>query len=458
MTDTPSPLADAHTVRKLARFIDDGFPISVGKHSYGGPNLHWSKGDFKHSLTIGAFCSIADDVSIFVGKHGRHHIDYVSSYPLTYVFGKSANLVSSRYQAANLSVHIGNDVWIGRGAMVMAGVTIGDGAVIGARAVVVKDVAPYSIVGGVPAKLIRMHFEQAIVNKLLKLCWWDWDDAIIKERLDFFSTPNFEFFLDHLSDSKDSGKKKFDFDELLNEGRKIASLSGRDGVVWPSSLIQRAYTGADGEVLLTRTVEFIEKLIDAIPLIETGEWKALDYGAGFGRIASLINLFGSPIQLTCSDAWESSLQLFKASGMSNPTLLLDARLTQASLPKAEFDFAYAYSVFTHLPHDVFLNNLEQIMDSLKPKGVFVFTIREPNFIDFLRRSGKLSAVDVNLENDGFWFGNAQSGDYGDTVVTWAWLKDNVGRFGELTSLGIASSEPYQLIVSITKNHSDLLEG
>lgn len=79
---------------------------------------------------------------------------------------------------------IGNDVWIGFEAVIMAGVTIGDGAIIASRAVVTKDVPPYSIVGGTPAKLIRKRFTDEQIDKLLRLKWWDWDEEKVRQNID----------------------------------------------------------------------------------------------------------------------------------------------------------------------------------------------------------------------------------------------------------------------------------
>lgn len=191
-----SPLGKALTARRLSEWIAEGFPIEVGRGSYGAPKLHWSKGDFGHSLRIGAFCSIADEVSIFVGIHGRHTVDYVSTYPLGLIHGRSSEKVPSATTLGDLGVRIGNDVWIGRGAMIMSGISIGDGAVVAARAVVTKDVAPYAIVGGVPAKVVKQRFAAATVDKLLRLKWWNWSDETIAERLAFFSSPHFEQLLD----------------------------------------------------------------------------------------------------------------------------------------------------------------------------------------------------------------------------------------------------------------------
>lgn len=191
------PLGNALLIKKLESQIKDGFPINIGKHSYGNPKLHWSKGDFTSSLSIGSFCSIADEVGIFVGRHGRHTVDYVSTYPIGMLFGKSEKSVQSKTTQGNLSVSIGNDVWVGRGAIIMAGVSIGDGAIIAARAVVNKDVSPYEVVGGTPAKKIKMRFDEETIEKLLSIKWWNWDDEKIAQNLNFFNTPNFKDALDY---------------------------------------------------------------------------------------------------------------------------------------------------------------------------------------------------------------------------------------------------------------------
>lgn len=191
-----SPLAPALTKNKLKDHLAKGYPISIGRGSYGGPNLYWNEGDFNHKLSIGSYCSIADDVSIFIGLHGRHTIDYVSTYPLGMIYGDPECRTSSKVVSGNLNVQIGNDVWVGRGAFIMAGVSIGDGAVVGARALVNKDVEPYSIVGGIPAEHIKYRFDSETIQKLMKIKWWSWPDELIAERREFFATPDFMDLLD----------------------------------------------------------------------------------------------------------------------------------------------------------------------------------------------------------------------------------------------------------------------
>ena len=107
--------------------------------------------------------------------------DAVSTYPFA-IFGNGwENAMEGKTYPTKGDTNIGNDVWIGYKAMIMAGVTIGDGAIIAARSVVTKDVAPYSIVGGNPAKEIKKRFSKEQIDKLLALKWWDWDiEKIIK--------------------------------------------------------------------------------------------------------------------------------------------------------------------------------------------------------------------------------------------------------------------------------------
>ncbi len=135
--------------------------------------------------TIGKFCSIASHTRINPGNHPmwratQHHMTYRR---VSYGFGDAddAEFFQWRRDAA---VTIGNDVWIGHGAIVLPGVTIGDGAVIAAGAVISKDVAPYTIVGGVPGHPIRERFPREIAEAMQRIAWWDWSREILEERFD----------------------------------------------------------------------------------------------------------------------------------------------------------------------------------------------------------------------------------------------------------------------------------
>jgi len=124
-------------------------------------------------LVIGKFCMIASGVE-FIMNGANHLVEGVSSYPFA-VFGNGwEHAMDGKDYPFKGDTVIGNDVWIGYRATIMAGVHIGDGAIIGARAVVTRDVPPYSIVGGNPAQLIRKRFSDADIERLLALRWWDW--------------------------------------------------------------------------------------------------------------------------------------------------------------------------------------------------------------------------------------------------------------------------------------------
>lgn len=135
-------------------------------------------------LMIGKFCSIACGAK-FLFTSGNHSLKSLSDYAFPIFFdewGLDAKNIRDAWDNKGDTV-IGNDVWIGYEAVIMSGVTVGDGAIIGTRAVVTKDVPPYTIVGGVPAKLIRRRFDDATVDKLETLRWWDWDHEKIKRNI-----------------------------------------------------------------------------------------------------------------------------------------------------------------------------------------------------------------------------------------------------------------------------------
>lgn len=135
-------------------------------------------------LKIGKFCSIACGAK-FLFTSGNHAMQSLSTYPFP-IFFEEWNLDARNICSAwdnKGDIIIGNDVWIGYEAVIMAGVTIGDGAIIGTRAVVTKDVPPYTIVGGVPAKIIRKRFDDATIERLENLRWWDWNAAKIQRNI-----------------------------------------------------------------------------------------------------------------------------------------------------------------------------------------------------------------------------------------------------------------------------------
>tara|TARA_R110002072_G_scaffold95197_27_gene209941 strand:- start:13645 stop:14262 length:618 start_codon:yes stop_codon:yes gene_type:complete len=125
-------------------------------------------------LIIGKFCMIASDAT-FIMNGGNHLTKATSAYPFAIFGGAWQDAMNGKTYPTKGDTIIGNDVWIGHDATIMPGVHIGDGAIIATKAVVTKDVEPYTIVGGNPAKPIRKRFSEATISKLLQLKWWDWD-------------------------------------------------------------------------------------------------------------------------------------------------------------------------------------------------------------------------------------------------------------------------------------------
>lgn len=166
------------------------FKGKMGRYSYIGT-------DCQINACIGRYCSIADHVAVITAVHPVK--DNVSTYPsfysntAVYTFPLKNGLNVDEHPTAensNFSVVIGNDVYIGHGVAIMPGITIGDGVVIGANSVVTKDIEPYAIVGGSPAKLIRYRFNEKQIEQLLKLKWWNQDEDWIAEHADLFNDVN----------------------------------------------------------------------------------------------------------------------------------------------------------------------------------------------------------------------------------------------------------------------------
>ena len=131
-------------------------------------------------LIIGKFCMIASDVK-FIMNGANHLTNSLTTYPFA-IFGNGwENAMEGKSYPKKGDINIGNDVWIGYNATIMAGINIGDGAIIAANSTVIKDVEPYTIVGGNPAKEIKKRFSEDVITKLLELKWWNWDiDKITK--------------------------------------------------------------------------------------------------------------------------------------------------------------------------------------------------------------------------------------------------------------------------------------
>ncbi len=143
---------------------------AIGEHTYGRPKVRFPEAGAK--LSIGRYGSIADKVEIMLG--GDHRTDWVTTFPFSAFRTRWRQAPEGdAYHRSRGDVVIGHDVWLGSGCLIMSGVTIGHGAVIAAHALVTRDVPPYAIVGGNPAKVIRYRFEPAVIQALLDAAWWD---------------------------------------------------------------------------------------------------------------------------------------------------------------------------------------------------------------------------------------------------------------------------------------------
>lgn len=163
----------------------------MGAHSYGEPFIPTYPGDTTR-VRVGAFVSIALDVVLLDG--GNHRTDWISTYPFRARFGLPGAYADG-HPVTNGDVVFGNDVWIGRGARMRSGVTIGDGAVVAGYSIVTRDVRPYTIVAGNPAREIRRRFEDAQIDALLQIAWWDWPLERVLASVPQLCSANVEAFI-----------------------------------------------------------------------------------------------------------------------------------------------------------------------------------------------------------------------------------------------------------------------
>jgi hypothetical protein len=162
----------------LQWFLDAGI-LQVDRRSLAFPQIHWRAGDTGRVI-VGPFSGVADGTHFFTGS--LHHVEWVTTFPLRAQWGLPNADQDGPFSRGDIVV--GADVWIGYGATVLSGVTIGNGAVVGAGAVVAKDVRPYAIVVGNPGQEIRRRFDDAQVEALERIRWWEWPDEKIAEHAD----------------------------------------------------------------------------------------------------------------------------------------------------------------------------------------------------------------------------------------------------------------------------------
>ena len=186
---------------------------NVGKYTYGVDNIeiyYWGEGNQKQDgtplpedayLEIGNYCSISGHILIYLG--GNHHYEWASQYPFGHVkqdVFKTFKCEGQPWSKGN--VIIGNDVWIGTHTTIHSGVTIGDGAVIASNSVITRDVEPYSIVGGNPAKHIKYRFDKDIIDKMLEYKWWDMEVWYVDKISPLLCSSKFDGLFAMLDDIK----------------------------------------------------------------------------------------------------------------------------------------------------------------------------------------------------------------------------------------------------------------
>lgn len=150
------------------------FNAVVGRHTYFYRSI-------AGNISVGAFCSIGPGTRL--GGMGRHPVDQLSTHPAFFSsrLRSGATFAEQEYFQEDLSTTIGNDVWIGADAIILDGVTVGDGAIVAAGAVVTRDVPPYALVGGVPARIIRYRFGEDEIAELLRVKWWSLCDGRLQQ-------------------------------------------------------------------------------------------------------------------------------------------------------------------------------------------------------------------------------------------------------------------------------------
>jgi len=183
-------------IRKLPR-IEQGaarfrleYPgYAYGYGSYGVPQVHdWHEGT---TLSIGAYCSIAGGVQIFLGGH--HRADWVTTFPFPAMLPEAAHIAD--FGGSHGDVRVGNDVWLCSDCTLLSGVTIGDGAIVAAGSLVTRDVEPYAVVGGNPARFLKWRFPEEQRLELLRSAWWNWPKEEIQGLTDKLCSQDVEGFL-----------------------------------------------------------------------------------------------------------------------------------------------------------------------------------------------------------------------------------------------------------------------
>ena len=200
----------------------------------------------------------------------------------------------------------------------------------------------------------------------------------------------------------------------LNPDQIYALLTDEDNdlPLWPNEKIQAGYTATSGPGAVRKTQAFID-MLDAHGAFVPG-WKGLDYGAGWGRIASLLLAKGGPEQLDLVDAWEKSLQILKAGNFKNRRWKVSEIIRSGEIPEKTYNFAYAFSVFTHLAPRAFWPNLEILANSIRSPGSVYFTVRHLEFAQH-KYPERVDEISGTLRSEGFWYAST-TGDLGTEAI------------------------------------------
>jgi acetyltransferase-like isoleucine patch superfamily enzyme len=180
-------------------YVNSIFPIesvSVGKHTYGMLNVHYPIA----RLIIGNYVSIAPNVQFLLG--GNHQMTTISTFPYYEIL---TNTVQNKKRGGKGSINIEDDVWLGMNVIILSGVTVSKGAVVAAGSVVTRDVPPYAIVGGVPARIIKYRFSEDIINELMKVDISSYPEYLVKKKIDMFyseirSVEDVKAFINSMND------------------------------------------------------------------------------------------------------------------------------------------------------------------------------------------------------------------------------------------------------------------
>lgn len=175
--DKTSKFTKSSEIRRFSKMKSS----SVGKYSRLNPECKLAY------TTVGNFTAIGRGTAIGLG---RHPMKYVSTQNIFYKKNNMNNRWVKTIDMSPLPIKIGNDVWIGVESMILDGVTVGDGAVVGARSVVTKDVPPYAVVVGIPAKIIKYRFDEEVIKRLLEIEWWNFSNKKIDKYIEFFREKN----------------------------------------------------------------------------------------------------------------------------------------------------------------------------------------------------------------------------------------------------------------------------